>query len=234
MEVLDEIPYCEIPNFPVSTVKGHRGALLLGRLDGVELLVFSGRSHFYEGHSMDVVTYPEQILRGLGVKTVILSNAAGGMNPTFKVGDIMLIRDHINFFGTNPLIGPNDDTQGPRFPNMSEVYSKRLLQLAHRKAAGQGVHLQEGVYMGVTGPNFETPSEYKMFYLMGADAVGMSTVPEAIVAHHRGVEVFALSVITDLGIIGRVMEATHDEVLAAAGAAEPKMLSVIRAMLPEM
>lgn len=234
LDVVDEISYKDIPHFPISTVKGHKGTLILGKLNHTDVVVMNGRFHYYEGYSMDAVTYPEQIFKGIGVKTVILSNAAGGMNPTFKIGDIMLIKDHINLFGTNPLLGPNDDTLGPRFPNMTEVYSHRLLELAYKKAQEFGLYLQEGVYMGVSGPCFETPSEYKMFYIMGADAVGMSTVPEAIMAHHRGVEVFALSVITDLGVVGKVMNPSHEEVLAAAAAAEPKMLKLIYEMMPEI
>ena len=234
MEIIDEISYTDIPNFPVSTVEGHKGTLIFGKLNGVEVVVLNGRFHFYEGYTMDVVTYPEQVFCGLGVKVVILSNAAGGMNPSFKVGDIMIINDHINFFGTNPLIGHNDNELGPRFPNMSEVYSHRLINLAKEKAAEQSLTLQEGVYMGVTGPCYETPAEYRAYHILGADAVGMSTVPEAIIAHHRGMEIFALSVITDLGGVEEVVEASHEEVLAAAGAAGPKMVQLICAMLPEM
>ena len=232
IEIVDEIPYKEIPNFPVSTVQGHKGTMIFGRLNGVEVVVFNGRFHYYEGYPMDVVTYPQQILPGIGVKAVILSNAAGGMNPTFKVGDIMLIRDHINMFGNNPLLGPNDDTLGPRFPNMSEAYSQRLLKLAHQTAEKLDIHVQEGVYIGVTGPCFETPAEYKMYYILGADTVGMSTVPEAIMARYLGMEVFALSVVTDLGIVGRVEEASHEEVLAAAAKAGPKVVELIYNMLP--
>ena len=232
IEIVDEIPYKEIPNLPVSTVQGHKGTMIFGRLNGVEVVVFNGRFHYYEGYPMDVVTYPQQILPGIGVKTVILSNAAGGMNPTFKVGDIMLIRDHINMFGNNPLLGPNDDTLGPRFPNMSEAYSQRLLKLAHQTAEKLDIHVQEGVYIGVTGPCFETPAEYKMYYILGADTVGMSTVPEAIMARYLGMEVFALSVVTDLGIVGRVEEASHEEVLAAAAKAGPKVVELIYNMLP--
>lgn len=234
IDILDEIPYQEIPNFPVSTVKGHKGTMIFGKLNGIDVVVLSGRFHYYEGYSMDTVTYPQQVFASLGIKTVILSNAAGGMNPTFAVGDIMLIRDHINFFGTNPLIGPNDDSLGERFPNMSEVYSHRLIQLAHQKANELNIHLQEGVYMGVSGPCFETPAEYRAYHILGADAVGMSTVPEAIIAHYRGMEIFALSVITDLGVIGKVMDASHEEVLTAATAAGPKMVKLICEMLPEM
>ena len=232
IDVVEEIPYKEIPNFPVSTVHGHKGTMIFGKLNGVDVLVFNGRFHYYEGYPMDVVTYPQRILPGLGVKTVILSNAAGGMNPTFKVGDIMLIRDHINLFGNNPLIGPNDDELGPRFPNMSEVYSHRLLKLAHQTGEKMNIYLQEGVYLGVTGPCFETPSEYKMFHIMGADAVGMSTVPEAIMARYLGLEVFALSVITDLGVVGKVMEASHEEVLEAAAQAGPRVVDLIYNMMP--
>lgn len=234
LDIVDEIPYGEIPFFPVSTVKGHKGTLIFARLNNVEVVVLNGRFHYYEGYPMEVVTYPQQVFCGIGVKTIILSNAAGGMNPTFKVGDIMVIRDHINFFGTNPLLGPNDDELGPRFPNMNEVYSRRLIKLAHSKAAANGIHLQEGVYMGVSGPCFETPAEYKAYWILGADAVGMSTVPEAIVAHHRGMEIFALSVITDLGVVGQLAETSHEEVLAAANSAGPKMVKVICEMLPEI
>ncbi|MBR3559679.1 MAG: purine-nucleoside phosphorylase [Bacteroidales bacterium] len=232
IDIIDEIPYKDIPNFPVSTVPGHKGTLIFGTLNNVDVVVFNGRFHYYEGYSMDVVTYPQQILPGIGVKTLILSNAAGGMNPTFKVGDIMLIRDHINMFGNNPLLGPNDDELGPRFPNMSEVYSQRLLKLAHKTADTLGIHLQEGVYIGVTGPCFETPSEYRMFHILGADTVGMSTVPEAIMAHYLGLNIFAFSVITDLGIVGRVEFATHNEVLAAAAKVGPKVVELIYNMVP--
>ena len=234
IDIVDEIPYKEIPNFPVSTVQGHKGTMIFGRLNGIEVVVFNGRFHYYEGYSMDVVTFPQQILPGIGVKTIILSNAAGGMNPTFKVGDVMLIRDHINLFGNNPLLGPNDDQLGPRFPNMSEVYSHRLLKLAHQTAEQLNIHVQEGVYIGVTGPCFETPSEYKMYHILGADSVGMSTVPEAIMAHYLGMEIFALSVVTDLGIVGRVEEASHEEVLAAAALAGPKVVDLIYNMVPEI
>ncbi len=234
MEILEEINYNEIPNFPVSTVKGHKGTLIFGKLNNIDVVVLSGRFHYYEGYPMDVVTYPQQVFKGIGVRTIILSNAAGGMNPSFQVGDIMLIRDHINMFGTNPLIGPNDDTLGERFPNMSEVYSSRLIRLAHQKAKEQGIHLQEGVYMGVTGPCYETPAEYKAYHILGADSVGMSTVPEAIISHYLGMEIFALSVITDLGVAGKVIEASHDEVLTAANAAAPKMIKLIYEMMPEI
>lgn len=227
-----KIPYREIPDFPISTVKGHESNWIYGQLNGVDVIVLSGRFHYYEGYSMQEVTLPMQIFKELGVEKVILSNAAGGMNPTFKVGEVMVIRDHINLFGTNPLLGPNNDDIGPRFPDMSEAYSKKMIKLAFEIAKKHHLHLQEGVYMGVTGPCYETPAEYKMFYIMGADAVGMSTVPETIIARYRGMEVFALSVITDLGIVGQTEKISHDEVLQAAKVAEPTMLKLVYEMLP--
>lgn len=234
MEIINEIPYSEIPNFPISTVKGHKGTLIFGRINNVDVVVLNGRFHFYEGYSLHDVTYPEYVFKGLGVKSIVLSNASGGMNPSFKVGDIMIIRDHINFLGTNPLIGPNNDSLGPRFPNMSEVYDRKLIRRAHEIANEANIHLQEGVYIGVTGPSFETPSEYKAYYILGADVVGMSTVPEAIVSHYLGMKVFALSVVTDLGIVGQLMDAKHEDVLMAAKEAEPKMTRIIHQLIPEM
>jgi len=234
VEIANEIPYTEIPNFPVSTVKGHKGTLIFGKLGGVELVVMNGRFHFYEGYTMQEITYPEYVFKRLGVKSIVLSNAAGGINPTFQIGDIMLIRDHINFFGTNPLVGPNDDTLGPRFPDMREIYRKDLIRRAHRIAKEEGFHLQEGVYIGGTGPSFETPAEYKAFHILGADSVGMSTVPEAIVSNYLGLKVFALSVITNLGLAERTTEDSHDEVLSAAGKAGPGMTRLIERLVPEM
>lgn len=229
-----EIPYTEIPNFPESTVKGHKGTLMFGTLNGVYVMVMNGRFHYYEGHSMKAVGFPIAVMHEMGVKKIVLSNAAGGMNPTFKVGDIMLITDHINMMANNPLLGPNDDNMGPRFPDMSEAYSKRAIKLALNIAEQQQIHLQKGVYMGVTGPTFETPAEYRMFHIMGADAVGMSTVPETIMARYLGMEVFALSVITDLGVVGLVEKATHEEVLAAAKSAEPRMVKLVYELIPQL
>jgi purine-nucleoside phosphorylase len=223
-----EIPYEDIPNFPVSTVKGHRGKLVIGMLGQKRVACLAGRFHFYEGYTTQQVTYPIRMLRALGARVLLLSNAAGGMHPDFKVGDIMLIRDHISLFQTNPLLGPNDDTLGPRFPDMSEPYHKALLALARQGAAAHGIPVHEGVYVGVTGPTFETRAEYKMLHLMGADAVGMSTVQENIVARHMGMPVFAMSVITDLGIREELNTITHEEVLEAAQAAEPKMSAIFR------
>jgi len=234
IEIEMEIPYETIPNFPVSTVKGHSGALIFGKMNNVDVIVCSGRFHYYEGYTMQEVTFPIQVMKELGINKLIVSNAAGGMNPTFKVGDIMLIRDHINLFPTNPLIGPNNDEMGPRFLDMSEVYSKKMLKTALECAKELDIHVQTGVYVGVTGPCFETPAEYRMFSIIGGDAVGMSTVPETMVARHRGIEVFGLSVITDLGIVGQVEKVSHEEVLQAAKVAGPKMVKLVYSMLPKL
>jgi len=234
LEMDDEVPYHTIPNFPVSTVKGHRGSLIFGKMNGIDVIVCSGRFHFYEGYTMQEVTFPVQVMKELGVTKLIISNASGGMNPTFKVSDIMLIRDHINLFPTNPLIGPADDKQGPRFLDMSEAYSKKMLNIAFECAKDLDIHVQSGVYVGVTGPCFETPAEYRMFSIIGGDAVGMSTVPETIVARHRGMEVFGISVISDLGIIGQVEKVSHDEVLQAANVAGPKVVRLVYEMLPKL
>jgi purine-nucleoside phosphorylase len=234
LEIEEEIPYSIIPNFPVSTVKGHRGSLIFGKMNGVNVVVCSGRFHYYEGYTMQEVTFPIQVMKELGINKLIVSNAAGGMNPTFRVGDIMLIRDHINLFPTNPLIGPNNDEKGPRFLDMSEPYSKKMLKIAFDCAKTLDIHVQSGVYVGVTGPCFETPAEYRMFSIIGGDAVGMSTVPETIAARHRGIEVFGLSVITDLGIVGRVEKVSHEEVLQAANIAGPKMIKLVYEMLPKI
>ena len=225
------IPYGEIPNFPVSTVKGHSGKLIFGKLGGKNVIALQGRFHFYEGYNMKEVTFPVRIMQAFNVKLLILSNAAGGMNPDFKVGDIMLINDHINLFPENPLLGPNDDRLGDRFPDMSEVYSKELIVKAHKIAKDNGIKLHEGVYAGTTGPTFETPAEYKNFRNVGGDTVGMSTVPEAIVARHAGIPCFGTSIVTDLGIEGQVENVSHEEVLIAAKAAEPKLTLIITELI---
>ena len=228
LEVICEIPYEDIPHFPVSTVKGHKGKLVIGKLAGKTIACMAGRFHFYEGYTPAQVTFPIRVLKALGSKVLLLSNAAGGMNAAFNVGDIMLIRDHISMFQTNPLLGPNDDSVGPRFPDMSEPYDARLLQIAKQGASAMNIPVHEGVYVGVTGPTFETRAEYKMLHLLGADAVGMSTVQENIVARHMDLPVFAMSVITDLGIREELNTITHEEVLEAANAAEPKMSAIFR------
>lgn len=234
LKIEKEIPYAQIPNFPVSTVKGHKGALIFGTLNNVEVVVQSGRFHYYEGYDMKTLTFPVRVYKELGIEVLVLSNAAGGMNPAFKVGDIMLFRDHINLFGNNPLMGPNDDELGPRFLDMSEAYSKRLRKIAQATAKKLDIHLLEGVYVGVTGPCYETPSEYRMFHILGGDAVGMSTVPETIVARHGGIEVVAFSVITDLGVVGIVEKASHEEVLKEANAAGPRMVKIVYEMMPQL
>jgi purine-nucleoside phosphorylase len=231
LAVKKEIPYDTIPNFPVSTVSGHDGKLIIGEMEGVNVLAMAGRFHFYEGYSMEEVTYPIRVMHQLGIRKVMLSNASGGVNPDFSVGDIMLIRDHINLFPSNPLIGPNNDEWGPRFPDMSEPYSIRLLNQMRDAAKAANVPVQEGVYAGVSGPCFETPAEYKYLRIIGADAVGMSTVPECIAARHMDMEVVAVSVITDLGIEGKIEKVSHEEVKEAAAKAEPKVAQLVRAFM---
>ncbi len=217
------IPYAEIPHFPISTVEGHTGKLILGELSGKKVWVMSGRFHFYEGYTAQQVAYPVRVMHMLGVKTLLLSNAAGGVNTSFKVGDLMIINDHISMFTINPLLGKNESALGTRFPDMSEPYCKDLIQKARSIAAQNQIELKQGVYTGVTGPTFETRAEYKMIHILGGDAVGMSTVQETIAAVHCGMKVFAVSVITDLGIREEDNIITHEEVLQAAKDAEPKL-----------
>lgn len=218
-----EIPYEEIPHFPVSTVEGHKGKLIIGKLGGKTVLAMQGRFHFYEGYSMKEVTYPVRVMQLLGLEYLFVSNAAGGMNGSFLVGDIMLIEDHINLFPEHPLRGKNHKELGTRFPDMSEAYSKELRAKAIKVAEQHQIKLQFGVYVGTQGPTFETPAEYRYFSIIGGDAVGMSTVPEVIVARHGGMKVLAFSIITDLGVYGKIVEVSHEEVLKAAEIAQPKM-----------
>ncbi|WP_298713805.1 purine-nucleoside phosphorylase [Chitinophaga sp.] len=218
-----EIPYDQIPHFPPATVEGHSGRLILGKLAGKPVVAMAGRYHYYEGLSMQQVTFPVRVMKALGIETLLISNAAGGMNARFRVGDLMIITDHINLQPEHPLRGPNNNALGPRFPDMSEPYSKTLIAAAKKIAAGKGIPLHEGVYVGVQGPTFETRAEYKFMHIIGGDAVGMSTVPEVIVAIHSGLRVFAMSVITDLGIREEENVITHEEVLAAAKTAEPHL-----------
>jgi purine-nucleoside phosphorylase len=225
-----EYPYSDIPNFPVSTVEGHSGKLIFGKLGGVDILAMQGRFHFYEGYSMKEVTFPVRVMYEIGIKTLFVSNAAGGMNPTFKIGDLMIITDHINFFPEHPLRGKNLPT-GPRFPDMHETYDLSLVTLADEIAKEKDIKVQHGVYVGVQGPTFETPAEYKMYRLLGGDAVGMSTVPEVIVAHHCGIRTFGVSVITDLGGFDDPVEVSHEEVQEAANKAQPLMTTIMREMI---
>ena len=225
-----EIPYTEIPNFPVSTVEGHQGKLIFGKLGKKDVMAMQGRFHYYEGYDMKQVTFPVRVMKELGIEHLFVSNAAGGMNPDFAIGDIMIIRDHINLFPEHPLHGKNIE-YGPRFPDMSEAYSKELIDKALEIAKEKGIKVQQGVYIGTQGPTFETPAEYKMFHILGADAVGMSTVPEVIVANHCGIKVFGVSVITDLGVEGKIVEVSHEEVQKAADEAQPRMTTIMREMI---
>ena len=225
------IPYTEIPNFPVSTVEGHSGNLIFGKLGEKRVMAMQGRFHFYEGYDMKQVTFPVRVMKALGVKTLFVSNAAGGMNPDFEIGDIMIINDHINLFPEHPLRGKNYNELGDRFPDMSEPYSHRLIAEAKTIAKEKGIRVMEGVYVGTQGPTFETPAEYRYFHRIGGDAVGMSTVPEVIVARHGNMEVFAVSVITDLGVEGIVEKVSHEEVQKAAQKAQPRMMEIMRELV---
>jgi purine-nucleoside phosphorylase len=226
-----EISYSEIPHFPVSTVEGHSGKLIVGKLDGNQILVMAGRFHYYEGYATEDVVFPIRVMKFLGVQHLFLSNAAGGVHPGFKVGDLMIIKDHISFAVKNPLLGKNIDELGPRFSDMSEPYSKQLINKAQEIAKDLDIQVHEGVYFGVTGPTYETRAEYKMIKLIGADAVGMSTVQEVIAAVHCGMKVFAMSVITDLGIRDEENTITHEEVLEAANNAAPKLTAIFKKLI---
>ena len=234
MEIECEIPYEDIPHFPVSTVEGHRGTLIFGKLAGKPVVCMAGRFHFYEGYSPADVAYPIRVMKFLGIEALFLSNAAGGMNPKFIVGDLMIINDHISLFTHNPLLGPNVNELGPRFPDMSEPYSKALIAKAKEAGNLNRINLVEGVYASVTGPTFETRAEYRMLNILGADAVGMSTVQEVIVARHMGLPVFAMSVITDLGIRDENNIITHQEVLDAARESEPKMTTIFKSLIGDL
>lgn len=227
------IPYAEIPNFPVSTVAGHQGKLIMGTLSGRKVIAMQGRFHYYEGYSTKEVTFPIRVLKYLGIKLLVLSNASGGINPDFRVSDIMFITDHINLL-PNPLIGKNDDRIGTRFPEMSEAYNKNVLAFADKIADELKIQVQHGVYVGDTGPTYETPAEYNYYRIIGGDCVGMSTVPEVIVARHCGLPVFAMSIITDLGGKDIAVQVTHEEVINAANVAEPKMTAILKEMLKRL
>jgi purine-nucleoside phosphorylase len=222
-----EIPYESIPHFPVSTVDSHAGALILGTIAGRQVIALSGRFHRYEGYSLAEVTFPVRVAKALGIHTLIVSNAAGGLNSQFSSGDLMIIADHINMMGDNPLIGPNDETIGPRFPDMSAPYSKELIDLAETIALDLGIKLQRGVYLACTGPCLETRAEYRFMRTIGADAVGMSTVPEVIVAVHAGLKVLGFSAITDECFPDALEPADIDKIIAVANAAEPKLTKIV-------
>lgn len=223
IKVEKEVAYEDIPHFPVSTVKGHSGKLIFGQLGNKTVVAMGGRFHYYEGYTPQEVVFPIRVMRQLGIEILLLSNAAGSVNPSYKVGDIMIIRDHISFFTPNPLIGKNVDELGPRFPDMSEPYQRKLIQKGKEIAAKNGFDIKEGVYVAVTGPTFETRAEYKLIHVVGGDVVGMSTVQETIAANHMGLPVFAVSIVTDIGIRDDDNIITHEEVLQAAKEAEPKL-----------
>lgn len=228
------IPYHEIPGFTVSTVVGHKGQLVIGKLQGKQVVAMQGRFHFYEGHGLDAVVFPIRVMKLLGVETIIVTNAAGGINEGYDPGDLMLISDHINMTFRNPLIGPNDDELGARFPDMSEAYSKELRQLAHQVASEQGIKLREGVYVGLLGPSYETPAEIRMLRLLGGDAVGMSTVPEAIVARHMKVKVLGISCISNMaaGILEQPL--SHDEVMETTEKVKTQFLALVNGIVAKL
>lgn len=234
IDVLKAIEYDQIPHFPVSTVESHHGRLLFGHLGGKPVVAMQGRFHYYEGYTMQEIVFPVRVARNLGVQTLIVSNACGGLNPNFQRGDIMLINDHINFLGDNPLIGPNDDELGPRFPDMSEPYTERLIETAENVALDLTIKMHEGVYLAISGPMLETKAEYRYMRQLGADVVGMSTVPEVISAVHMGLEVLGISVITDECFPDALEPVSLDDVLEAAGMAEPKMTQVIIGVLERL
>ncbi len=224
------IPYKEIPHFPVSTVEGHSGQLIFGKLGEKDIMAMEGRFHYYEGYNMQEVTFPIRVMYELGIKTLVVSNAVGGINPDCEIGDLMIITDQINGLPENPLRGKNFPT-GPRFVDMHEPYSQALIEQAKAIAKEKGIKVQQGVYLATQGPTYETPAEYKMFRIWGADAVGMSTVPEVIVANHCGIKCFGISVITDLGVEGKIVEVSHEEVQKAADAVQPLMAEIMREMI---
>jgi purine-nucleoside phosphorylase len=227
-----EIPYKDIPNFPVSTVEGHSGMLIFGTLGGKEIMAMKGRFHYYEGYDMKQVTFPVRVMKEMGIKTLFVSNASGATNPDYKVGDLMIITDHINFFPEHPLRGKN--LYGDRFPNMGEPYDKQLISMALDIAKEHHIEVRQGVYLGTQGPTYETLHEYRMFRLFGADAVGMSTVPEVIVARHCDMRVFGISVVTDLGVESHIMEVNHETVQEAADNSEPNMTLIFKEIIERL
>jgi purine-nucleoside phosphorylase len=229
-----EIPYSDIPHFPISTVQGHSGKLILGLVNGKRVVAMAGRFHHYEGYTPGEVVFPIRVMKFLGIKNLLISNAAGGMQKGMEIGDLMLIQDHISFFISNPLVGANEGALGPRFPDMSEPYSRALLAMAKSIAVAAGIKLKEGVYGAVTGPTFETPAEYTLLKTIGCDAVGMSTVQESIAAIHMGLPVFAMSVITDIAWTGNLQKISYEEVLAAAKEAEPKLTYIFKQLIGGM
>lgn len=234
IDIMIEIPYQSIPHFPVSTVESHEGKLIFGKLSGKEVVVMQGRFHYYEGYSMPQITFPVRIMKMLGIENLLISNAAGGMNPQFRTGDLMLMVDHINLLGTNPLIGQNLDEFGPRFPDMSEPYSKQLIELAESIAIENKIKLQRGVFIAVPGPNLETRAEYRFLRLAGADVVGMSTVPENIVAVHMDLDVLGISVITDECFPDALQPVNVEEIIEVANKTEPKLTLMMKEIVKQL
>lgn len=234
IEMVGSVDYDKIPHFPVSTVESHAGRLLFGTLEGKPVVCMQGRFHFYEGYSFQQIAFPVRVMKRLGIESLVVSNAAGGLNPNFKPGDIMLIKDHINFFPGNPLIGPNDNNMGDRFPDMYDLYFCGYQQLAKDVALMQALPMQVGVYVGLTGPCLETAAEYRMLRGFGADAVGMSTVPEVIAAHHQKIKILAFSIITDMGLADNMHPCSLDDVIGAASKTEPKLRALIAGCVEKM
>ena len=234
IQIQASIPYSSIPNFPVSTIEGHSGTFIIGHLNGVAIIALSGRFHFYEGYSSNEVVFPIRVLYLLGIKNILLTNAAGGVNTQYKIGDLMIIKDHIGLFVPNPLVGKNWQEFGTRFPDMSKPYSKKFISIANKIAIENNIHLHEGVYVGVTGPSYETRAEYKFILAFGGDVVGMSTVQENIVAVHCGMQVFGISIVTDVGIRTEENIITHEEVLIAAKSAEPSLTILFKNLVKEI
>jgi purine-nucleoside phosphorylase len=231
IEIIDEIPYEKIPHFPVSTVESHSGKLIFGNLGGKQVVAMQGRFHFYEGYNMQQVTFPVRVMKLLGIERLFVSNASGGVNPDFVVGEIMILNDHINLFPAHPLIGKNIDELGPRFPDMSEPYDHQMIALGQKIATDNNIKVSVGTYAALTGPTLETPAEYGYVRAIGADAVGMSTIPEVIVARHMEIPCFAISIITDLGVPGKIQKVSLQDVIDVASRQEPKMTLIMRELI---
>ncbi len=231
ISIIETISYEDIPHFPVSTVESHSGKLIFGELGGKKVIAMQGRFHYYEGYSLKEVTFPVRVMKQLGIERLVVSNASGGVNPDYEIGEIMLLKDHINLFPGNPLIGKNIDDLGPRFPDMSDAYDVDMIALAEKIAQENEIKVVRGIYAGLTGPTLETPAEYKMIHILGADAVGMSTVPEVIVARHMDIPCFAVSIITDLGVAGKIQKVSVQDVIEVASRQEPKMTKIIKQLV---
>jgi purine-nucleoside phosphorylase len=227
------IPYGDLPNFPETTVEGHQGNLVIGELNGKKVVVMQGRTHYYEGYVLKTITFPVRVLKGLGAEIFIITNAAGALNSSYQVGDLVLITDHINMTFANPLIGPNDDFLGPRFPDMSEAYDKDLINLSLRIGDSEGIGLKKGIYIGVSGPNYETPAELKFLNLIGGDLVGMSTIHETIVARHAGLRILGISCVTDMALYDKPIGVSHADVLEEAVEASPRLIKLIEGIVRE-